>query len=292
MLQGSFVALITPFSSSGEIDFDRLDFLIEWHLKNKTDGLVVAGITAEPWALTEEEEEQLLTFVLQKVQGKIPVVMGTGKAGTRVTREKTEKAKTLGADAALVIIPYCNRPSFAGCLAHYKEVAKAGLPLMLYHHPKRTGVTLSCEQIAAIIEHVPQIIAVKESSGDLQIFACLAQSLSVPLFCGDDPLFEKASLLGAKGNISVLANAFPLEWNSFIQSALLGDRERAVALNTLFQPLYETLFLETNPQGIKHLMHFLGLIDPYLRLPMVSVGAEVAKKIEESCALLLSKTSS
>ncbi|MCX6989280.1 MAG: dihydrodipicolinate synthase family protein [Chlamydiae bacterium] len=197
MLKGSIVALITPFLPSEAVDYSHFRELISWHIKEKTDGFVICGTTGEAPTLSDDEQMQLLRIAIDESDGKLPVIMGTGSNDTRTCMRKTKEAKENGADAALVIVPYYNKPSFQGCLAHFTQVASVGLPLIIYHHPGRTCLKFTAQQLSQICQ-IPGVIGLKESSGDLDLIAEFMQTSSVSVFSGDDSRCLGCHFCGSK----------------------------------------------------------------------------------------------
>lgn len=284
MIQGSIVAIVTPFSKNGHVEYDTFRDLISWHLDQGTDGVVIAGTTGESPTLNSKEKNKLLQVAIEEVKGRIPVIMGTGSNDTLSTIENTIEAKKLGADACLVIVPYYNRPSFEGCYEHYKSVANIGLPVIVYHHPGRTGVRLTASQLKEICS-IDGICGLKESSGDVDLCLEFIRTCSKPLFSGDDTLTLPLIALGAKGVISVAANVIPKEWKEFTHLCLKGDFEQARSLLYKYTPLCRSLFLDSNPQGVKCALSVMQKIEPHVRLPLLSsketVKSQIVKALSE-----------
>ena len=288
MLKGSIVALITPFLPSEAVDYSHFRELISWHIKEKTDGFVICGTTGEAPTLSDDEQMQLLRIAIDESDGKLPVIMGTGSNDTRTCMRKTKEAKENGADAALVIVPYYNKPSFQGCLAHFTQVASVGLPLIIYHHPGRTCLKFTAQQLSQICQ-IPGVIGLKESSGDLDLIAEFMQTSSVSVFSGDDTLALPMIALGASGVISVAANAIPRKWRDFVADCLQGDFFRAREKMKLLFPFCKTLFLDTNPQGIKYAMSLMGKCQPFLRLPLIPSSEAIQEQIQQALLPLIEK---
>jgi len=280
-ITGSIVALITPFSG-GDIDFPTLERLIELHVSSGTDAILVAGTTGEAATWTPEEYSRVVSFVVERVGHRVPVMAGTGTQATATTIERTRLAHRLGADAALVVTPYYNKPTQGGLLAHYTAVAEAAeLPLVLYNVPGRTGVNLLPETVLRLQE-LPGIIGIKEASGSVSQAEWILRSArpGFVLYSGEDKLNYPLITLGAVGAISVVANVVPRLFADSIHAALSGDHPRARELAHRLLPLAEGLFLETSPAPAKACMHQLGLIpSAELRLPLVGVSANTGEQL-------------
>lgn len=266
---GCAAALITPFHE-GEIDYPALGRLIDFQLTNGTDALVACGTTAEPPALTEKEWEQLTAFILQRVDGRVPVIVGTGGNCTREVIRKAERARALGADAQLCVTPYYNKTTQAGLIAHYTAVAQATeLPVILYNVPSRTGLNLLPDTLARLAEET-NIVAVKEASGDmLQIMEMMRLcGDQIAFYSGSDELTAPLMALGGQGVISVAANIIPRLMREMTHSPL----PEAVALNLRLLPLIRALFCEVNPIPVKAAAALMGLCAGEVRLPLVPLS--------------------
>jgi 4-hydroxy-tetrahydrodipicolinate synthase len=274
---GSQVAIITPFTKNNKIDEKSLFDLVVWHKKEKTDAIVCCGTTGESPTLSEEEKIQVIKICLDASQGKIPVIAGTGSNNTAKTIELTQKAYDLGVAGCLVIVPYYNKPSQRGCLEHFKAVAKIGAKIILYHHPGRTGVKLLPVTLQKI-KQTPNVISIKEASGDLSYIEDVNQFF--PVLSGDDLLTVPIMKLGGIGAISVLANCVPNLFKNIIERCKEKKFDIAANLFEKIKPLCEAVFLETNPQGIKYALSLMGKSRPFLRLPLLEPPKEVRKKIE------------
>jgi 4-hydroxy-tetrahydrodipicolinate synthase len=279
MFKGSIPALITPFTEVGEIDFEAFDSLVEWHIAKGSDAIVLCGMTGEGPALTVEEQGQLIARGVKLAKGRIPLIAGTGVVSTQLTVALTEQAKRAGADACLVIVPYCNRPTPEGCLQHYQAVSRVALPMIVYHHPSRTNVRLPLLALKAILS-LPHVIGVKEGSADLAYTAELMHQTPVPVFCGDDILALAMLAQGARGVISIVANVIPEEWQRFCTYLLQGNLPDAQALFFQVQPLIEAMTLEINPQCVKYALSLQGKCLPNMRLPLVQPHTETQTQIQ------------
>jgi 4-hydroxy-tetrahydrodipicolinate synthase len=286
MLKGSLVALITPFLESEELDLDCFRELIDWHIQETTDGIVVCGTTGEAPTLSQAEQIDLLRAAVEQVQGRIPVIMGTGSNDTKTACIKTQEAKANGADAALVIVPYYNKPSFEGCLHHFQRVARVGLPIVIYHHPGRTSLKFTATQLVELCQ-IPGVIGLKESSGDLDLIAEFMHTSSTPVFSGDDTLTLPMVAMGASGSISVAANAIPKKWRDLVSYCLKDDFILARQTMRHLLPFCKTLFLDTNPQGIKYAMSLIGKCQPFLRSPLIQSNPLIQSTIQQALETLL-----
>ena len=281
MFRGSIVALVTPFTRKFEVDEKAFRHLVEWQIQEKTDGIVLSGATGEGSVLSEEEQLRLLKIALEIAGGKIPIIARTGCNNTQRSVEMTRKAKELGAAGALATTPYYVRPSAEGCYAHFREMAKVGLPLIFYHHPGRTGVKLNVKGIAKICS-LPEVVAIKESSGDIELMAEVARTIDKPILAGDDPLALPIISIGGVGIISVINNVIPRAWKQAIDAATSGDFQKAKALFDRYAPLCRALFLETSPQGVKYAVSLLGKCEPVLRLPLLEPQEETKEQIRKA----------
>lgn len=276
MFKGSIVALITPFTEELELDTKALRELIEWHIEEGTNAIMCCGTTGESPTLSHEEKMQIFQIAVETARGRVPIIAGTGTYDTRVSVQDTKEAKELGVDGCLIVVPYYNRPTPEGCLAHYSEVSKVGLPFIIYHHPGRTGVKLSPENLAEIAS-LPNAAAIKESSGSLEFIKRLRELTNAPIFSGDDDLTLSFMELGAVGGISIVANVIPGIWKQILQT-------RSQSLCDLVAPLFKSLVIETNPHGVKYAVSLLKRANPFLRLPMVQPRSSTKEQIEQAMA--------
>ncbi len=271
MLHGSIVALVTPMNGQGEIDFAALSRLIDFHLKNHTDALVIAGTTGESASLTSREFSALLEAAVSHAEGRIPIIAGTGTASTAESIKKTQLADEMGADAALLVTPYYVRPMQSGLEAHFLAVADASrIPLILYNVPSRTSVDMLPDTVVALSAH-ESVIAIKEALPDMSRIAELVERCGpeFTVLSGDDPSCLDAMKNGAKGVISVAANTDPGRFSTMAAHAASGEWAAAEALDAELSELYKLLGAETNPIPVKWSVHELGLIGPHIRLPLL-----------------------
>ena len=291
MMQGSIVAIVTPFTSDNQIDYTALANLVRWHLEEGTDGIVCLGTTGEASTLSAIEKENIIATIVSIAKGRVPVIVGTGSNDTQSAVWQTTLAKDLGADGALVVMPYYNRPGFRGCMLHYETLAKVGLPILLYYHPTRTGVRLAPEELAKISE-IPEIFAIKDASGDINYALELRSHTKKSIFSGDDALSLPLMSIGAVGNISIIANVIPREWKEMIQLCLDKKFSQALMLLDKYYPLAQSLVRETNPQCVKYALSLLGKVEPFMRSPLVVPSESTRMEIEKAMeGLNLFKTS-
>ncbi|MGC9150354.1 MAG: 4-hydroxy-tetrahydrodipicolinate synthase [Microbacter sp.] len=286
MIQNSFsgmgVALITPFKNDETIDFDALQRLVEYQIKNGTDYLVVLGTTAETATLTESEKEEITRFVIKVNAGRLPIVLGIGGNNTQAVVEKIQHADLSGVDAILSVTPYYNKPSQEGLYQHFRHIALSShLPIILYNVPGRTGVNMSAATTLRLAGDFKNIIAVKEASG---IFTQIDDIIKnkpdhFVVISGDDGITFPLITLGAVGVISVIGNAFPYEFSRMVRLALNGQYEAARDIHHRFTELIGLLFVDGNPAGIKSMLSVMGMIENKLRLPLVPTTITTFEKI-------------
>ncbi|WP_296938413.1 4-hydroxy-tetrahydrodipicolinate synthase [uncultured Dysgonomonas sp.] len=271
-LRGMGVALITPFKDDESVDYDALLRLVDYQLQNGTDYLVVLGTTAETPTLTEDEKKQIVELVVSRVNGHIPVILGEGGNNTRAIVEKLKKNNYTGLDGILSVVPYYNKPSQEGIYQHYKAIAEASpLPVISYNVPGRTGVNMTADTTLRIANDFPNIVAVKEASGNMsqmdEIIKRKPENFDV--ISGDDGVTFPLITLGAIGVISVIGNAFPKEFSRMTRLALEGDYNSALTIHHSFNELFNLLFVDGNPAGVKCMLNMMGYIENKLRLPLV-----------------------
>lgn len=287
MFKGSIPALVTPFTQEGEVDYETLDSLMQWHIQCNTDAIVLCGITGESPTLTVDEQKQIVSRGVEWTKGTIPIIAGTGCASTYLTMKQTEAAQRAGADACLVIVPYCNRPTPKGCFQHFEAISTIGLPMIVYHHPSRTNVKLPLAELAEILR-LPNVVGVKEGSADLIYTTELMALSNVPIFCGDDILTPALMALGAQGVISIVANIIPCEWKKICAHFLNEEFEQGRQLFRRYQKLIEAMTVEINPQCVKYALSLIQKCPPFLRLPLVEPETASKKKIQDAVEACIS----
>ena len=275
-LQGSFVALVTPMSANGSLDFNALEGLIEWHVESGTDGIVSVGTTGESATVSVPEHLEIIEKTIEFVDGRVPVIAGTGGNSTQEAIELTQKASELGADYALIVTPYYNKPNQEGLFQHFIKIADSvEIPQILYNVPSRTACDLRPQTVLRLAEH-QNIIGIKEAldsserlSELIRISQSIADQKNFSIFSGDDPSFNSFMANGGDGVISVAANIVP-KYISQICSLNLSDQfDDANEINSLLENLYELLFVESNPIPVKWMLNKMGRIQPGIRLPLI-----------------------
>lgn len=285
MFSGTFVALITPFSD-GQVDYETLTELVEFHLESGTDGLVPVGTTGESPTLSHEENKKVVEHVVKVAGGKIPVVAGTGSNSTAEAIEMTAYAKKVGADASLQVCPYYNKPTQEGFYQHFKAVAEeVDLPIVLYNIPGRCGGTgLTAETVARLAEH-ENIVAIKEATGSMDMASEIAMLCDITVLSGDDSLTLPIASVGGKGVISVVANIVPADVKAMTDLILEGDLVSARKWHRkLFTLSKSMLSLATNPIPIKAAMAMLNMASDEMRLPMTELEADKAEILRKALA--------
>ena len=280
MFQGSMVAIVTPFKD-GEIDFDTLGKLIDFQVKNGTDAIVPCGTTGESPTLTHQEHDRVVQYVVEKVAGRAQVIAGAASNSTAEALQLTRHAEEVGADGALVITPYYNKPTQRGLIEHFRRIAEeTAIPLVLYNVPGRTGVKLNPETIAelAVIEN---IVAVKEACGSVDQVNQILNLCDITVLSGDDMLTLPMMSVGARGVISVAANIVPREVNLLVHAALDGNWEEARERHFQLYSLFQMMFLETNPIPVKTSLAMMGKVREEFRLPLCGLSPGHRVELEE-----------
>ncbi len=270
MLQGSYVALVTPFKGN-EIDYTAFETLLDFHFHNKTDGILLCGTTGESPALAGDEKERFLRFGLHKCKGRIPVMMGTGFNNIYHTLSLTRKAQEWGVDYALVITPYYNKPSQSGLYHYFKKIAlQNDIPIVIYNVPGRTGVNISSETTLKLASEFKNIVGIKEASGDLVQVSRIVRDAPAGfvVMSGEDALNLPILACGGAGAISVTANILPMKVHDLIDYYLKGETDKALSLHNELLRLTEALFIETNPVPVKEALSMMKMIEREVRLPL------------------------
>ncbi|MDP2284524.1 MAG: 4-hydroxy-tetrahydrodipicolinate synthase [Pseudohongiella sp.] len=284
MIEGSIVAIVTPMLPNGDIDYPAFDRLLEWHVKSGTDAIVVVGTTGESPTLTMEEHCAVIERCIKVINGRIPVIAGTGSNSTAEAIYYTNAARDLGADACLLVTPYYNKPSQEGLYQHFKKIAEeVDIPQILYNVPGRTGVDLLPETVSRLA-NIKNIVGIKEATGDLDrgqhVINLCGDRIAV--YSGDDATALDLILAGAKGNISVTANVAPAQMHEVCRLALSGEKEKASLLNARLAGLHHALFLESNPVPVKWALNELGFIESGIRLPLVPLNEAYKIPVREA----------
>lgn len=271
-LSGMGVALITPFNEDGSVDYDALIRLVEYQVQNGIDFLCVLGTTAETPTLTADEKKKIKQVVIERVNGRVPILLGIGSNCTQTVVDTLKNDDFTGVDAVLVSVPYYNKPSQEGIYQHYKAIAEATqLPIVLYNVPGRTGVNMTAATTLRLARDFQNIVAIKEASGDITQMDDIIKNKpeNFDVISGDDGITFPLITLGAVGVISVIGNAFPREFSRMTRLALAGDYANALTIDHKFTELFKLLFVDGNPAGVKAMLNMMGMIKNRLRLPLV-----------------------
>lgn len=289
MFKGSYVALVTPHLADGTIDEKRFKELIEFQIKNGTHGIVPCGCTGEAATMTHDEQKKLIKITVETVNKRVPVVAGTGSNNTVEALDLTKYAKKAGADGALLITPYYNKPTPEGQYRHYEKIAKeVDIPIVLYNVPSRTGISI-LPQTVARLSKIDNIVAIKEASGSLDQVSQILSLCDITVLSGDDSLTLPMMSIGAKGVVSVAANVMPKEVAKMVDLALNGKYEEAKKIHLKLMPIFKWLFIETNPIPVKTALALMKMIEANWRLPlceMTKENLENFKKILKEAGLI------
>ncbi|ETK05776.1 dihydrodipicolinate synthase [Tannerella sp. oral taxon BU063 isolate Cell 1/3] len=283
-LKGMGIALVTPFKADGSVDYEALVKLVEYQVQNGTDYLVVLGTTAETPTLTETEKAEIKRRVVTQVRRRVPVVLGVGGNCTRAVVDTLRQADLQDVDAILSVVPYYNKPSQEGIFRHYEAIAEATTrPVILYNVPGRTGTNMTAETTLRLARTFRNIVAVKEASGNIKQMNDIIKNkpADFQVISGDDGITYPLIALGAVGVISVIGNAFPREFSRMVRLALEGDYDNARVIHSRFMELFDLLFVDGNPAGVKSMLNMMGFIENRLRLPLVPTRLTTYEKIRE-----------
>ncbi len=271
LFKGSGVAIVTPFNENG-IDFEKLGELIEWHIENSTDAIIVCGTTGEASTMSDEEKKQTIKFVIDKVNKRIPVIAGTGTNNTKKSIDMSKWAESAGADGLLVITPYYNKTTQRGLAAHFSAIAReVTIPIIIYNVPSRTGMNILPETVKQINEMHENVNCVKEASSNIVQIADIKRLCGdkVDVYSGNDNEIVPILSVGGIGVISVIANVIPKDTHDIVDLYLNGETKKAIELQLKTHPLTSALFIETNPIPVKVAMNLMGMNVGSLRLPLV-----------------------
>ena len=285
MLSGSIVALVTPMTIDGDVNWRAMDDLLEWHIEMGTAGIVPVGTTGESATVSVDEHCKIVEHVVNIVRKRVPVIAGTGANATWEAIELTKAAKKAGADACLLVTPYYNKPTQEGLYQHYKAIADAvDLPQVLYNVPSRTACDMLPQTIARLAE-LDSVVAVKEATGDIGRARQILELCDLIVYSGDDISARELMLNGAKGTISVTANVAPDKMAALCNAAITGQAEDAAAIDESLVGLHNHLFLEANPIPVKWVLAEMGLIPRGIRLPLTQLSAEHHDQLLDSMRL-------
>ena len=282
IFEGAGVAIVTPFTSEGEVNYDKLEELLEEQIAEGTDSIVICGTTGESSTMSHEEHLEVIRFGCQVVKGRIPMIAGTGSNSTKEAIYLSEEAEKVGADGLLLVTPYYNKATQKGLIAHYTAIAQAvKIPALLYHIPGRTGVTMQPETIVTLCREVPNIVGVKEASGYVSSIAAMMSMADgqIDLYSGNDDQIVPLLALGGKGVISVLSNVAPRQTHELCEKFLKGDIKGSLAMQLQAIPLVQQLFCEVNPIPVKAAMNLMGKEVGPVRLPLTEMEEEHKKTL-------------
>jgi 4-hydroxy-tetrahydrodipicolinate synthase len=283
MFTGSIVAIVTPMQANGDIDYKKFETLVDWHLDNDTDGFVVLGTTGECPTIEADERVKITRQIVDQVNGRVPVIVGTGTNSTRHSLELTEQAMELGADAALLVTPYYNKPTQEGLYQHFKTIAEAvPIPQILYNVPSRTACDLLPETVLRLTKF-SNIVGVKEATGDIERVKILSQANNeLDLLSGDDKTAMEFMLNGGKGVISVVANVVPKEFHQLCVAAIAKKRDVAQQLDRQLEALHTSLFVEGSPIPTKWALTQMKMIAEGIRLPLTVLNEKYHEQVRQA----------
>ena len=285
IFEGAGVALITPFKENGEVNFEKLEELVEEQIAGGTDAIIACGTTGESSTMTHEEDDEVIRFICNKVNHRIPVIAGTGSNCTREAVSKSIAAEKAGADGLLVVTPYYNKATQKGLIQHFTTIANAvSIPVILYHIPGRTGVTMKPETIVTLCKEVPNIVGVKEASGD---FSAIAEIMhlsggEIDVYSGNDDQIVPLLAMGGKGVISVLSNVAPRQTHEICASFFRGDVETSRRMQLEALPLINALFCEVNPLPVKAALNLMGKEVGPMRLPLTTMEEQNQERLAKA----------
>lgn len=291
--KGLGIALITPFTQDGAVDYSALRRVLDYQLSNGIDFLCILATTAETPCLTAEEKENIIKIVQEKVQGRLPILLGMGGNNTAAVIETIKNFDFKGIDGILSVCPYYNKPSQEGLYQHFKAISEASpVPVVLYNVPGRVGVNMTAETTLRLARDCENIVAIKEASGNFAQIDDIIKNKpeDFDVISGDDGITFPLITLGAAGVISVIGNALPKEFSRMVRLALNGDYSNALTIHHKFTELFKLLFVDGNPAGVKAMMNTMGLIENQLRLPLVPARittfgqiSEIVKELNIKC---------
>ena len=284
IFKGLGIALVTPFTADGQVDYKSLKRLLEYQIDNGADFLCILATTGETPCLTKQEKEDIKKYIIDLVAGRIPILMGCGGNNTSAVVDELQNGDFKGIDGILSVCPYYNKPSQEGLYQHFKAISSAtSLPIVLYNVPGRTGINLKAETTVRLARECENIVAIKEASGSLEQVDEILKNKpeGFAVLSGDDSLTYPMIACGADGVISVIGNALPKEFSRMIRLEKNGEFEAAVKIHHKFTDLYSLLFVDGNPAGVKALLHEMGYIKNVLRLPLVPTRVATVQKMSQ-----------
>ena len=282
---GAGVALITPFKEDGSVDYDKLNDILDYQIENGTDSIIITGTTGEAATMTETEHIECIRACVSHVNGRVPVIAGTGSNGTHTAIELTKEAKKAGVDGTLVVSPYYNKGTQNGLVKHFTAITKAtDLPMILYNVPSRTGSNIQPKTVATLVKTVDTIVGIKEASGNIsQVAEVMYETQGdIDLYSGNDDQIVPIMSLGGKGVISVLSNIAPRDTHDMVMKYLEGDIETSRKLQLKYLELINALFCEVNPIPVKKAMELMGLCGGTLRLPLTEMEKANVDRLQKA----------
>ncbi|PAB59459.1 4-hydroxy-tetrahydrodipicolinate synthase [Anaeromicrobium sediminis] len=282
LFTGSGVAIVTPYKENG-VDYKKLEELLNWHVNEGTDSIIVCGTTGEASTMNDEEQKSVIKFTVEKINKRIPVIAGTGSNNTHHAVEMSKYAQSVGADGLLLITPYYNKCTQKGLIEHFTKIADSvNIPIILYNVPGRTGVNINPSTLEKLSQH-KNIVAIKEASGNISQLVEMARVVpkDFALYSGNDDMIVPLMSLGGKGVISVVANILPKDTHNLVQYFLDGDIEKSLELQLQMKCLIDALFIEVNPIPVKTAMNLLGHDVGHLRLPLTDMLEDNLKVLKE-----------
>ena len=289
LFQGAGVALVTPFTEEKSVNYEELGRLIEYQIAGGIDAIIICGTTGEPVTMTEEERLSVISFTIEKVGKRVPVIAGTGGNCTKNVIAFSKKVEKIGADGLLVVTPYYNKATQNGLYEHYKAVASAvQLPIILYNVPSRTGVNILPDTAARLGKEIDNIVALKEASGNITQVAEVIRKAegALDIYSGNDDQIVPILSLGGIGVISVLANVVPKETHDMVQAYLDGDVRKAAQLQLKYMELIQALFCEVNPIPVKKALELMGFQTKYLRMPLTEMEEKNLERLKKAMEIV------
>jgi 4-hydroxy-tetrahydrodipicolinate synthase len=280
MFPGAYTAIVTPFNTTGQVDYDRFRALIDLQVEAGMDGIVPVGTTGESPTVSTEEHHRIIEVAVEAARGRIKVIAGTGANSTAEALELTRHAQQAGADGTLQVTPYYNKPSQEGLYRHFSTIADLGLPVVLYNVPGRSGREIDVDTIVRLSRH-PHVVAVKEAAGSVERVSQILRRCDILVLSGDDALTLPMMVCGAKGVISVASNIVPAAVAEMVHLALEGRWEEARPIHRRYYPLFADLFLDTNPVPVKAAMALVGLIPAVYRLPLCETTDSIRARLTD-----------
>jgi len=285
IFKGSGVALVTPFKENLEVDYEQLRKLCDWHVEHGTDAIIVCGTSGEASTLTEEEHSECVAVVAEQVNGRIPVIAGTGSNATYTAVKLSKEAEQSGVDGLLIVTPYYNKATQQGLIRHYTEIAEAvSTPIIMYNVPSRTGCNIQPATAVELAKNVDNIVAIKEASGNISQIADLASMADgcIDIYSGNDDQILPLLSLGGIGVISVTANIIPEDTSRLVHSFMEGNIEESRRLQLKAMELCHALFCEVNPIPVKKAVELMGLCNGYVRMPLTEMEAKNAERLKKA----------